>query len=83
MTKDEAIKALGPRLVPILQEFGVEALVVAGYISTDGVHCERFVAGMIPPDDAPKQDGMRHLLTFATIWAAPARPNPPQTETQP
>ncbi len=78
MNQQQALVEIGKRVLPILQEFGVEACVILGYIRTEE-KTERFVAVNVPRNDASQVDGMRQPVLFATMWAAPDHPQPPDT----
>lgn len=75
---------VGKRVVPILQEFGIEGFVIAGYARFDGEHLERFVGGMNTQHDPAIADGLAKLIAFSSVWAAPDfRFDQPPHEKQP
>ncbi len=81
MNQNQAIVEVGKRILPILQEFGIESCMICGYIRIDD-KVERFVAMNIMRDDAGQVDGMRQPAAFATIWAAPDQPPTQEPETR-
>lgn len=83
MDKREALIEVGKRVAPILSEFGLESYVLTGYIRTEE-RLERFVAVFAPRDNPAMADGLGQLISFSTIWAAPALheepPEPPNSD---
>jgi hypothetical protein len=77
MTKAEAMRAMGERVVPIMQEFGLTAFVVVGYVETD----EGLKRVCIANDggNPAYQDGLRPVIHFSHLWAGSSPPPPPTT----
>ncbi len=78
MNQQQALVEAGKRIIPILQEFGVESCVLMGYMRAEE-KLERFVCVNVPRDDVSQADGMRQPMLFATMWAASDHPQPPDT----
>ncbi len=79
MTSAEFQKALGERVIPVLQEMGVDGFVAAGYISDGEGKMGRFAICHVNKNPAI-EDGLRNLATFASMWSGPAKefgPPPP------
>ena len=70
MKQQEALTEVGKRIVPILQEFGIEGVSMAGYIRCDGTQLERFTSGFVANNDASISDGLGQLAVFSAMWAA-------------
>lgn len=68
MDQRAAIVEVGKRIVPILQEWGIESAVVIGYIRTED-KLQRFVSANLKKDDAAQVDGLRQVVMFAAMWA--------------
>lgn len=77
MTPREVIEDLKQRIVPRMQEAGIEAFALVGYAKFDGEHLTRFV--IVNDGDNPAyQDGLRPVVQFARFWGMEAAEFPPQ-----
>lgn len=76
MTKDEAMRAMGERVVPIMHEFGLTAFVLVGYAETEAGLRRICIAN--DAGNAAYQDGLRPVIHFSHLWAASAAPPDPQ-----
>lgn len=70
MEKAEALELIGRKIVPTLEEFGIEGFVITGYIKCDGDRVERFTACCTPKKNAAIEDGLGKLAIFSSMWAA-------------
>lgn len=82
MEKAAALGEIGKKIVPILEEFGIEGFVIGGYIQVHEGRIERFTAACMPKDNAAITDGLGHLVAFTGMWAANAAPrtSPPDED---
>lgn len=62
------MRALGERVIPILQEFGVTGFVLAGYVENPEGNRERLLFVNTHGDPA-MEDGLRPLIQFGHIWS--------------
>lgn len=81
MDQGTALAEVGRRIVPILEEFGIEGFVMTGYIRCNDGKLERFSAACTTKDNAAINDGLAKVAAFSTMWAADAtdlsKPAPP------
>ncbi len=77
MTQQEALRCVGERITPILNEFGLESYVMMGYMRCDD-KLERFLALAIKREEVSQVDAMRQVAAFGMAWASPdTQPQPP------
>lgn len=82
MTKDEFSKNLQERVVPLLEELGIEGFVLAGYATDGDGHMGRFAVGQTNRN-AAIEDGLRQMCHIATMWSAPAQEFGPPSAKEP
>lgn len=70
---------LGKRIVPIMQEYGLVAFVIAGYVEDGDGKVKRFCVAQTGGNPA-FEDGLRPLINFSLIWAAPSKNQSPDNE---
>ena len=71
MTRAEFNKALGERILPQLQEMGVDGFVMAGYVTDGEGKMSRF-ASMLTNKSPAIEDGLSKLAVYLAMWSAPA-----------
>lgn len=81
---DNALQGLAERIVPIMQDFGLSAFVIVGYISDPDGNLKRVCIANTMRNPA-FEDGLRPMIACAHAWgaqpAAPFRdPSSPPTE---
>ena len=65
----DSMTALAERIVPIMQDFGLSAFVMIGYLEdADGTLCRVCIANTAK--NAAFEDGLRPLIHFAHVWGA-------------
>lgn len=62
------MRALGERVIPILQEFGVTGFVLTGYVENSDGKRERILFVNTQGDPA-MEDGLRPLIQFGHMWS--------------
>ncbi|MBU2072771.1 MAG: hypothetical protein KKA68_21260 [Gammaproteobacteria bacterium] len=70
MTPSEQMEQMKLEVVPRLQEFGISAFVIVGYLETEkGIErvCIANTAG-----NPAFEDGLRPIISFAHLWGASA-----------
>ena len=60
---------LGRRIVPVMQEYGMTAFVIAGYMEDGEGTVKRFCIAQTGGNPA-YEDGLRPLVNFSAMWGA-------------
>lgn len=68
MTAQDKIKAFAERIQPQLEELGIEAFVLAGYMKDSDGKITRITYGGAPPNEPAYEDGLRVLQALAAKW---------------
>ncbi len=77
----DQLRALGERVIPILQEFGVTGFVLTGYVE-DADGKRNRVLFVNTQKDPAMEDGLRPLIQFSHMWAQTPM-SPPDSDEPP
>ncbi len=76
----EQFRALAERVVPLLNEYGVTAFAMVGYLESAEGKKQR-ICLCNTGGDPMAEDGLRPVIQFAHMWGATSQPPPmPPTE---
>lgn len=78
MPPPDAMTALAHRIVPIMQDHGLSAFVLAGYLSDADGNLKRVCIANTMRNPA-FEDGLRALIQFAHLWGSVPRVQPPES----
>lgn len=78
----DTMKALGERIIPVMQEHGLSAFVIVGYAEDGEGNLRRVCIANTGPNPA-FQDGLRPVIAFAHAWGSdPVRHQQPQGDVE-